>query len=134
MSQRTITLTGRPPIKIEDDDWDCIAQASYSEHDGQVECQANRTSKWWVKVRQHDDGRAIVYAGYDYTSNWQGARNYAARQGDLLDGKPTAIDICRAIEDITARIANCEHDGDDSARWATLAYECIADMPAEELA
>ena len=134
MSQRTITLTGRPPIKIEEDDWDVIAQAGDKEWDNQYEFQANRISKWWVKVRQHEDGRAIVYAGYEYTSNWQNARCYQAREGDLLEGKPSQIDICRAIEDITARIANCEHDGDDSLRWATLASDCIADMPAEELA
>lgn len=140
MSQRTITLTGRPPVKINEDNWPVLASASDSEHDGQVECQANRKSSWWIKVRQHEDGRAIVYAGYSYTANWQNARDYAAKRGVMLEigegdgARPTDEQICRAIREVCEDIAGAECDGDDAARWPTLAAECIADMPAEELA
>lgn len=140
MSSRTITLTGRPPIKIDEDNWPTIASAADSEHDGQVECQANRKSSWWIKVRQHEDGRAIVYAGYTYTSNWQGARCYEAKRGVLLaigegeGARPSDQQICDAIREVCEDIAGAEHHDGDEARWPTLAAECIADMPAEELA
>ena len=133
MSTRTITLTGRPPVTIDEDQWPIIAQAKDSEHDGQVECQANVKSSWSVRVRQHEDGRAIVYATYSYTSNYQNARCYSAKRGVLLPAGSTAADICQAIRDVCEEIAGAECDGEDAARWPTLAAECIADMPAEEL-
>lgn len=130
-------LTGRPPVKIEEDDWNIIAQAKDKEHDGQVECQANRVSEWAVRVRQHDDGRAIVYATYSYTSNWQNARDYAAKRGVFLDNtvneSPSNQMICDAIREVCENIATAEHHDGDESRWATLAAECIADMPAEVL-
>lgn len=133
MATRTITLTGRPPVTIDEDTWPCIAEANDSEHDGQVECQANRKSKWAMRVRRHTDGRAIVYATYSYTSNWQNSRCYAAKRGVLLAADTTTDAICRAIEEVSSDIAQAECDGDDAARWATLAADCIADMPAEQL-
>lgn len=134
MPARTITLTARPPVTINEDNWPTIAEARDSGHDGQVECQANRKSKWWIRARQHNDGRAIVYAGYSYTSNWQNARNYDAKRGLLLPADCTPQDICNAIEEVCADISQAEHDGEDANRWPTLAADCIADMPAEELA
>ena len=84
MYTRTITLSNRQPVKIDEDNWPVIADAKDYVHDGQVECQANRKSTWWIKVRQHKDGRAIVYAGYSYDTNWQGARSLEHKHGDYL--------------------------------------------------
>ena len=131
MSTRTITLTGRPPVRISEDTWPVIAAAKDSEHDGQVECQANQRSSWAVRVRQHEDGRAIVYATYEYTSNWQGARGFAAKRGVLLPAATDVSAICEAIREVCEDIAQAEHDGEDAGRWRTLAHECVADMPAE---
>ena len=130
---RTITLTGRPPVTITEETWPVIATASDDCHDGQVECQANRRSKWAVRVRQHADGRAIVYATYSYSSNWQGARGYAAKRGIMLPAASSAATICTAIRDVCADIAEAESQGGDAERWPTLAAECIADMPAETI-
>lgn len=127
---RTITLTGRPPVTISNDNWPLIASASDKDFDNQYEFQANRISKWFIGARQHEDGRAIVYATYSYSSNWQGARDYAAKHGVIVDKDG---DICRAIESVADDMAAAECNGDDGARWKTLAAECIADMPAEEL-
>ena len=132
--QRTITLTDRPPVKISEDNWPLIANASDEDHDGQVRCQANCVSEWDIRVRQHADGRAIVYATYNYNSNWHGARGYSAKHGVLLPRECSRDEICRAIKDVASRMAECEHDGDDARRWPTLADDCIADLPAEELA
>lgn len=134
MSKRTITLTDRPPVTIDEDNWPVIASASDEVHDGQVRCQANRTSDWWIKVRQHDDGRAIVYAGYRYDTNWQGARGHEHKHGVILPkDAATAADICRAIKEVCADMERGEHDGDDGSQWTRLGNECIADMPAEVL-
>jgi hypothetical protein len=133
MATRTITLTGRPPVKIDDADWNIIANASDSGHDGQVESQANRKSSWWIKVRQHVDGRTIVYAGYSHSSNWQGERCYEAKRGVMLPKETTAEAICDAIREVRDDIASAEHYEGDESRWPTLAAECIASMPAEEL-
>jgi hypothetical protein len=131
--KRTITLSGRSPITIDEDNWPLIASASDSEHDGQVECQANRKSAWGIKVRQHSDGRAIINAFYSYSSTYQSARDYAARRGVLLPAGTTADAICTAIREVAGDMARAEHNGDDATRWDTLANDCIADMPAEEL-
>jgi hypothetical protein len=133
MSQRTITLTGRPPVKIDEDNWPVLADASDNEHDGQVQSQANRTSKWWVKVRQHDDGRTLVYAGYDYDTCYRGERGLSAKRGLLLPAGTSNDAICDAIRDVCGDIYTAEHAGEDADRWPTLAAACIADMPAESL-
>lgn len=130
MSTRTITLSRRQPVKVNEDDWPVIASASDKEWDNQYECQANRISKWYVGVRQHEDGRAIVYATYSYSTNWQGARDYSARHGQLLAAD---ADICAAIREVCGDMAASEHNGEDASRWAQLADDCQADMPAEAL-
>lgn len=135
-TRRTITLTGRPPVTIQEDAWPLIARASDKEWDNQYECQANRISKWFIGVRQHEDGRALVYATYSYMNNWQGARDYAAKSGLLLssaDGSVADQVICDAINEVCTDISRAEHNGNDAERWPTLAAECIADMPAEEI-
>ncbi|MCC7407408.1 MAG: hypothetical protein IT442_05010 [Phycisphaeraceae bacterium] len=130
---RTITLTGRPPVTIVEGAWPIIADAKDHEYDGQVESQANRESWWECRVRQHADGRTIVYGHYRYTTHYQGERGYLHRAGVLLPGTPHASDICLAIERVCADLAACEHCGDDAARWDEIRAQCISDMPAEEL-
>src|SRR5216684_1858168 len=99
----TITLTGRAPVTVDKAEWPIIA--SSKRHDGQVEVQANRT--WRLAVRQHADGRAIVYGVYD--TNWQGA--HGKRGGELL----------AAGDDIPAAIARvAEHVGCED-----IADECV---------
>lgn len=130
---RTITLTGRPPVTIDESKWPLIASASDKDHDNQYEFQANRLRKWWIGVRQHADGRALVYGKYSYTSRWEGERDRSYRAGVLLP-KSSGLDaICEAIGRVANDISTSGHDGDDDMRWPTLAAECIADLPAETL-
>ena len=128
--QLTVTLTGRRPVKIEKNDWPVLAAATDKEIDNQYEFQANSISKWALRVRQHDDGRAIVYAVYSYSSVFQGERNYSVRGGEMVGADS---DLPAMIRRVGEWAAAQEHSGDDAARWAALIRECIADLPAEEL-
>lgn len=126
MAHRTITLTGAPAVRINEDNWPLIANAADREHDGKIECQANRRSKWFIGARQHSDGRAIVYATYTCE------RGLSAAEGCLLP--PVGMqEIADTIRDVCQAIATAEHSAEDSHRWQSLAAECIADLPAEDL-
>ena len=130
---RTITLTGRPPVKVSNEDWGLIASANDMDHDNQYDFQANRISKWFVGVRQHDDGRTIVYATYSHTSNYQGERGYSAKRGVLLPVGTTVDQIADSVFEVCKDIAQAEHQGEDAGRWTELMHKCLADLPAEEL-
>ena len=108
---RTITLTDKPPVKIREDQWPLIATAK--DWDNTYESQANRT--WGLRVRQHDDGRAIVYGLYDSAYQGEGGR----RAGELVEA---GGDIPAAIHRV-AQDCGCER----------IAQDCIAALPAQEL-
>ncbi len=109
---RTITLFDRQPVRIRVDDWAQIASAK--DWDNQYEFQANRT--WNLRVRQHADGRAVVYG--TYSTQFQGERDRAG--GELL---ANGADIAAAIRRV----------GERMQFGADLIDECIADLPAQAL-
>lgn len=113
---RTVTLTGKPPVRVREDLWPVIASAR--RHDGQVECQANHL--WHLTVRQHADGRTLVYGSED-RGNGGVYRGYeAAYAGEMLEpGSDIASAIIRVGED--ARCSKAMQD------------ECVADLPAVDL-
>jgi len=131
--KRTITLTNRPPVAVCEDAWPIIATARDREFDGQYDFQANQISKWFMGVRQHEDGRAIVYATYSYESRWAGSRDYSAKHGELLPAGASAADIVTAIRAVAERMTCAESHAEDSERWSAVMNECIADLPAEIL-
>ena len=124
--RRTITLTDRRPITINEEAWPLIALAEW--HDSEYESQAIR--RQYLRVRQHADGRTIVYA--TSTSRMQGSRDYrggelvtpARHDGPDADGR-TGLDV-----EITAAIRRV---ADRGGLRDHLIDECIADLPAEEL-
>lgn len=107
----TIRLTDRPPVTIVRDDWPTIASAK--DWDNRYESQANRT--WHLKVRQHIDGRSIVYGWH--TSQYQGAT------------EPHAGELLAAGDDIVAAIHRVAADCD----CESIAQDCIQDLPAEQV-
>lgn len=130
--KRTITLTDRPPVKIKDEDWPELAAGSWEDFDNQYEFQANRTWDAWVKVRQHQDGRTIVYGGYDYDTAFQGESGARYRAGELLTA-PVPVEartIVDAIHRVTQDLAERSAQGD---HFRDVANECIAALPAQEL-
>lgn len=123
---RTITLTGRPPVKVTDDTWPIIAEGSHTDWDNQYEFQANRRWNGWLMVRQHEDGRAIVYGRDDYDTQYQGEDGYCYRGGELLEaGADIPAAITRVAEELVGRGAN--------RKMLEVAHECIANLPAEDL-
>lgn len=114
-----VTMSERAPLKLDPELWPLIASADT--HDGQVECQANR--EWAIKVREHEDGRRIVY-GWVRRGNGGMPIGYRGASGGYLveAGASAGEETIRAIRRVAGII------GDDA-----LGDECIADLPAEEL-
>ena len=109
MSVITITLTDHPPVRVSEDSWPVTATASTWE--GQYEFQAFRRAR--VSVRQHDDGRTVVYGWH--STDYPRERDSAA--GMLLH-RDTEGAIVEAIRAVAERIGHPE-----------LAAECIGDLP-----
>ncbi len=131
---RTITLTGRPPVSIREDQWPQIASGVWYDHDGVISYQANQTWKLELRVRQHADGRAIVYAVY-YDSNFQHTRNFTARVGQLV---PIGGDLPMAIKEVgemlRKRLADADNNVSEDQRYvAEVVAECVGNLPAESL-
>lgn len=124
---RTITLTGRPPVKIREDQWPTVACGSYEDYDNQYRFQANRTTDLDIRVRQHEDGRAIVYGVYKYDTAYQNERNVTHRVGYVLE---PGEDVIEAIQRVGRDLI--ERDV-DAAIVRDVVDECIADLPAVEL-
>lgn len=62
MKQRTITLTDRRPITIDEDEWPFIVQLERPyEADARPACKPRPARLIKLKMRQHADGRVIVY-------------------------------------------------------------------------
>lgn len=126
MALRTITLTNRPPVKIDEDNWPVIASAADKDWDNEYDFQANQAWKWSITVRQHKDGRAIIYATYTHTSQWAGSNDTYDKQGEYLAYKDVPYEhICTAIINVCAQM--------QGERWDALKDECIADLPPEDL-
>lgn len=116
-----IRMSKRAPISIDPNEWPVIASSIW--HDGHVEVQANNIRK--IKVREHKNGRRIVY-GFQHAGNggqFAGTRNpFGGFLIEAIDGHPDEAETIRTIERIGEIV------GDDD-----LANECIADMPLEEV-
>lgn len=122
----TIPMSERRPLSIVEADWPLIACAE--RHDGQVECQANHL--WVIRVREHVDGRRLVY-GWVRAGNGGVYAGWRGSEGGFLvaninDGplalRPNDEETVRAIRRVGGIIE------DDK-----LADECIGDLPAEEV-
>lgn len=131
---RTITLTGRRPVTIDEDEWPVIASSGWGDYDNQYEFQANRTADAGLKVRKHADGRTLVYGTYRYTTQFQGEDDVRTAAGTLLDAEDGDSNIIAAISDTMLHLSSYESLSENwQPDWRLLADDCIADLPAEKL-
>lgn len=131
----SITLSERAPVKVDPEQWPLVAMAD--RHDGEVRCQAN--NEYAIKVREHADGRRIVYGWHRAGDGGQhrGFRDTyggfivepsnAFRENPTGDSPavtraPDEAETVRAIRRVSGMI-------DDDQ----LGNACIADLPATEL-
>lgn len=121
---KTITLTGRSPVKIKKNEWPVIATAgddSYGHVDPQGHQQAKlqgELDEYLLRVRQHADGRTIVYGVLNAATVWTRTKDW--RGGELLDSGNN-------IASVIIRVGQAGGIPDEVVR------NCIADLPAEEL-
>ena len=130
----TVTLTDRAPIRIDPDNWPLVADAS--DHDGQVRCQAN--NEYWIKVRQHNDGRTLVYGAHVAGDGGQYMSFRESRAGVLLTPESSHVPGAKNAEGYTPYYAHPDivsaiREVAENANCQQLAAECIADLPAEDL-
>jgi len=106
---KTITLTATAPVTINEDAWPVIADASDCDRRS-IPSEANRT--WTLSVRQHADGRSIVYGV---------GRSVFADENDRRGGQivPAGGDVPEAIFTVAESLGFERH----------LADKCIADLP-----
>jgi len=119
MTHRTITLTNRAPVSITDENWPLIAEGRYARdtHNGNPLPEYEYDTHT-VRVRQHADGRAIVYAILVGATSWTGTED--ARTGELLAPGADIVGCIRRV-------------GSDCDMHEQAISACIADLPAEEL-
>lgn len=121
---RTITMTDRPPVTIRDNEWPVIAKGSGDSFAGndfgryQQSLNQGEIDEYSIRVRQHVDGRAIVYAIFSGAWAWTGHDD--CRGGEIV---PAGSDIVAAIRRV----------GEDCGIPDSVIRECIADLPAEEI-
>lgn len=121
---RTITLTGRPPVKIKENEWPVIATASDDSY-GYVDPQGHQQAllqgeldKYLLRVRQHADGRTIVYGVLDAATVWTRTKDW--RGGELLVADSNIAAAIRRV-------------GENGGIPDEVIRDCVADLPAEEI-
>ena len=127
---RTITLTDRAPVRIREDLWPIIAHGSFTYHDGTIRQQANRLCDIDIRVRQHADGRSIVYGIYKYDTHFAHEQCEIYRVGVLLE--PNA-DLTAAIKEIGNQLIERINDSSMHRHVRDTVDDCIADLPPETL-
>lgn len=132
--KRTITLTDHPPIRITEDDWPVIAHGQYRDWDNQYEFQANRTWSCHVRVRQHQDGRMIVYGIYDYDTALQNKRGFCGKAGIVLESDADPVAAIREVgETLKHKMSEAGLDTVNHHNVSEAVDECIADLPAVDM-
>jgi hypothetical protein len=125
---RTITLTGRRPVQIQEEEWPVVARAEGDSYNGDdyarhQQAQAGgEVDTYRLIARQHADGRALVYGVLSAAIGaWgQPAGGEDHRGGVLL---PVGSDLAAALRAV----------GDECGLPDRIVRECIASLPAETI-
>lgn len=102
----TVYLTNRNPVSITNEEWPVLARGtgdSYcvGNYDGaryeQARCNGE-IDEYKLIVRQHADGRTLVYGILDAASAWTG--NESVRGGVLLESRPSNNALFATIDEV----------------------------------
>ncbi len=121
MSKVKIVLSESRPVTVDPDVWPLVVKVTW--FSGQHECQANEEA--YISVRQHADGRAIVYGYRDRGPGGMPVKYEGTRAGyrvDAKNGQPDYNEIVRSIRRVAGVI-----DLDN------LGAECVAELEPEAL-
>ena len=124
---RTITLTDRRPARIVEEDWPILAKAQDDSYHGNDYCRRQQAlaqgelDRYSLIVREHEDGRVLVYAVIHGATAWTGTRDY--RGGEMLDDEADVVAAIRRVGGTAVGRGMPER----------LIDECIGDLPAEEV-
>lgn len=127
----TITLTSRRPATINPREWPIIASGdgdSYGSTDPSGHRQAvtrGEVDIYRLRVRQHQDGRVLVYGILDGAGQWTGTESRAG--GELHAGSESDLGSDQDLVDAIKRV------GHDCRLPESVIRDCIADLPAEEI-
>ncbi len=123
----TINLTNQAPVQVRSGDWPVIASADddswghdvdYARH--QQAIAQGELDLYLLRVRQHKDGRTLVYAKLCGATAWTGSLdNYG---GYLLEA-PDNDDLVSSIRSA----------GEEAGLPNHLIRDCIGDLPATVL-
>lgn len=93
--EHVIHLTGRPSVRIDDEEWPVIGRATWPTDKAESGRSVDRA---YVRVRRHDDGRTIVYG-------LRAEGSYEQKVGFLLDAGQTSVaEITEAIHKACALV------------------------------
>lgn len=128
----TITLTGRSPVTVDEDQWPVIARSTWDECDSEYAPEANKEAIAGFEVRRNSaDGRMIAYGTYSFDARFSpGVRPVHAAAGYLLDA---AGNPAEAISRVKRDLSSYELPEAWQPEWELLAGECVMDLPAEDL-
>ena len=121
-----IILSNRAPVRVCHDEWPIIAHATETrqERDG----DPGTIARYKLYVRQHSDGRAIVYGSYALSSASRWARHYDAGLLSRSEEIPATIE---AVATDLERLSDA--DPWDHQVFPGLARRCIASLPPVDL-
>lgn len=123
---RTITLSDRAPVVIDDVTWPLITKADYV-HDerGPTDLLQLRWSGF-VRVHRHHDQRAVIAAGYDFRAADDSMTPRSERCGRLVE---PSDDLAKSILGVCDELHMlCGHE------WVlSMARKAIAGLPPERL-
>jgi len=119
-------MTNDSPVSIVASDWPIIAESSGDSYSGSDYCRHQQAlgqgecDTYWIRVRQHQDGRAIIYASCDGATAWTESESW--RAGQMVD---SGDDIIGAITEVAT---GCEPPLPES-----VTREIFEDLPARNL-
>ncbi len=123
MTTRTITLTGRRPVTIDEDAWPRIAEAL--EHHSCGEHAQNGKVSWQLRIRQHADGRLIMYGTTRGWCQCSDTETTTPRAGYVLPAGTSDAELAAMALQVAKAILPPDYGSAEG-----LAQDLMADLPA----